>query len=168
MVNTQIKELRVAKGLSQEQLAEAAKVSVRTIQRLEAGQDGSIETLNLVAGALGVSVRDLFEDPQAQANQERISRSDSRLQVQLTNRGQEFKTFKRLYGTIYIIVMLVWGACFPMIHGSWSAVIGMLWIGGWMIMNPLRRWWIINKIDPKLDTKYPLTASRMDKNHSSK
>lgn len=79
MVNTQIKELRMAKGLSQEQLAEAAKVSVRTIQRLEAGQDGSIETLNLVAGALGVSVRDLFEDPQAQANQERISRSDSQL-----------------------------------------------------------------------------------------
>lgn len=37
MVNTQIKEFRVAKGLSKEQLAEAAKVSVRTIQRLEAG-----------------------------------------------------------------------------------------------------------------------------------
>ena len=48
--------------LSQEQLAEKAKVSVRTIQRLESGQDVSIETLNLVAGALSVEVKDLFTD----------------------------------------------------------------------------------------------------------
>lgn len=38
MVN-KIKQLRMGKHLSQEQLAEKAKVSVRTIQRLEAGED---------------------------------------------------------------------------------------------------------------------------------
>lgn len=54
MVNNKIKQIRLAKHLSQEQLAEKSKVSVRTIQRLEAGEDASISTLNLVAGALGV------------------------------------------------------------------------------------------------------------------
>lgn len=33
MVETQVRRLRVEKGLSQEQLAEKAKVSVRTIQK---------------------------------------------------------------------------------------------------------------------------------------
>ena len=56
MVNNRIKQLRLSKNLSQEQLAEKSKVSVRTIQRLEAGNEASIETLNLVAGALGVPV----------------------------------------------------------------------------------------------------------------
>lgn len=60
MVDNQIKKLRLAKGMSQEQLAEKANVSVRTVQRLEAGDDASISTLNLVAGALGVEVGDLF------------------------------------------------------------------------------------------------------------
>ena len=36
MVNNKIKQLRLSKNLSQEQLAEKAKVSVRTIQRMEA------------------------------------------------------------------------------------------------------------------------------------
>ena len=62
MVETQVRKLRLEKGLSQEQLAEKVKVSVRTIQRLESGQDVSIETLNLVAGALSVEVKDLFTD----------------------------------------------------------------------------------------------------------
>lgn len=60
MVKNKIKQLRMAKRMSQEQLAEKAQVSVRTIQRLEAGEDASISTLNLVAGALGVEVGDLF------------------------------------------------------------------------------------------------------------
>ena len=60
MTFREIKQLRLAKHLSQEQLAEKSKVSVRTIQRLEAGEDASISTLNLVAGSLGVKVGDLF------------------------------------------------------------------------------------------------------------
>lgn len=60
MIENKIKELRAASHQSQEQLAEKAQVSVRTIQRLEAGDDASISTLNLVAGALGVGVGDLF------------------------------------------------------------------------------------------------------------
>lgn len=60
MTANNIKNLRTQKHVSQEQLAEKARVSVRTIQRLEAGEDASIESLNLIAGALNVEVGDLF------------------------------------------------------------------------------------------------------------
>ena len=46
MQNNKVKKLRLAQHLSQEQLAEKANVSVRTIQRLEAEKDVSASTLN--------------------------------------------------------------------------------------------------------------------------
>ena len=103
MVKNRIKELRTACHLSQEQLAEKAQVSVRTIQRLEAGDDASISTLNLVAGALGVEVGDLFlHTDTSQEQEEKIQSADEQLQYQLQARHEEFRTFKHLYNAIFI------------------------------------------------------------------
>lgn len=60
MNRTRIIELRQQQGWTQERLATESGVGLRTVQRLEAGQDASLETLSLVADALQVSVRDLF------------------------------------------------------------------------------------------------------------
>lgn len=167
MVNNKIKQLRLSKNLSQEQLAEKAKVSVRTIQRMEAEDDASIETLNLVAGALGVSVKELFDDSPAQKN--KIRNAEENLQYQLKSRHDEFKTFKHIYLTCYIIVMMLWGVCFDFLHNdAWSAIMGVLWIGGWMLMGQLKKLITLKWIDPKLDLKYPLTASRIDKDREDK
>jgi hypothetical protein len=35
-------------------------------------------------------------------------------------------------------------------------------------MRPLKRWLIINIIDPKLDEKYPLTINKIDKDKDPK
>lgn len=167
MVDNRIKQLRLSKNLSQEQLAEKAKVSVRTIQRLEAGDEASIETLNLVAGALGVPVKDLFGDPTEQES--KIKNAEEKLQYQLQSRHDEFKTFKHMYSTCYIILMMLWGVGFNFIHNdAWSAVMGVFWIGGWMLMGSLKKLITIKWIDPKLDAKYPLTASRIDKDKEDK
>lgn len=40
---------------------------------------------------------------------------------------------------------------------------GILWIGAWIMMGPLKNWLVIKKVDPKLDYKFPLTISRVDK-----
>lgn len=53
---TRITLIRKSRGLTQERLAELTNLSVRTIQRLEAGDDSSLETLRLVAKALNVAV----------------------------------------------------------------------------------------------------------------
>lgn len=165
MEKNKIKKLRLACHLSQEQLAEKAQVSVRTIQRLEAGDDASISTLNLVAGALGVEVGDLFPHTNSAQQEAKVQSADEQLQYQLQARHDEYKTFKHMYSAIYIVIMMVWGALFPVINNdALSSVVGILWIGGWMVMGPLKRWIEINKVNPRLDQKYPLTVSRVDKN----
>ncbi|MFR0496807.1 helix-turn-helix domain-containing protein, partial [Limosilactobacillus reuteri subsp. suis] len=85
----EIKQLRLAKHLSQEQLAEKSKVSVRTIQRLKAGEDASISTLNLVAGSLGVKVGDLFPTTDSDRQKVKIQSADEQLQYQLHQRHEE-------------------------------------------------------------------------------
>jgi transcriptional regulator with XRE-family HTH domain len=57
-----IKDLRNRKGLSQEQLAEQAQLSLRTIQRIENGEtEARGDTLKRLASALSVLPEDLTE-----------------------------------------------------------------------------------------------------------
>ncbi|WOF23273.1 helix-turn-helix domain-containing protein [Microbacterium betulae] len=57
---TRVSALRRSAGWTQERLCEQSGVPVRTIQRLEAGNETSLETLSRIADALKVEVRDLF------------------------------------------------------------------------------------------------------------
>lgn len=59
-ISEQIKTLRRAKGLSQESLAENARINLRTLQRIEAGDTiPRGETLRLLAQALDVPIETL-------------------------------------------------------------------------------------------------------------
>ena len=49
-----VQKLRLKKGWSQQQLADASGLSVRTIQRIEAGQAASTETLKSIAAVFEV------------------------------------------------------------------------------------------------------------------
>ncbi|MDO3387681.1 helix-turn-helix domain-containing protein [Gilvimarinus sp. SDUM040013] len=51
-----VRKLRLVKGWSQEQLAEMAGVSIRTIQRIERGQPPSLETRNALAAVFEVDI----------------------------------------------------------------------------------------------------------------
>lgn len=59
--NTQIRREHLA--WTQEQLAETAQLSVRTVQRAEEGRGISAETLSAIAGALDVPVEELRHEP---------------------------------------------------------------------------------------------------------
>jgi transcriptional regulator with XRE-family HTH domain len=56
-----IQKLRLQHGWSQEQLAELSGVSVRTIQRLEGGQTGSLESLKALAAVFDIDFARLKE-----------------------------------------------------------------------------------------------------------
>ena len=56
MNKSKVAEIRKQKSLTQENLAEKAYVTVRTIQRMEAGEEVSSETLKSVSNALDVTV----------------------------------------------------------------------------------------------------------------
>ena len=49
-----IQKLRLKRGWSQQQLAEASGLSTRTIQRVEAGHPASVETLKSIAAVFEV------------------------------------------------------------------------------------------------------------------
>lgn len=69
---TTVKRMRNDRAWSQEQLAEIANVSLRTIQRVEAEGSASRETRMAIAAAFGIDVRELAvcdeAPPQAQAH----------------------------------------------------------------------------------------------------
>ena len=57
-----LKQLRLSRLLSQEQLAQMSGLNVRTIQRIESGHKPSTETLKSLAAVLEVDVLTLTEE----------------------------------------------------------------------------------------------------------
>ena len=65
-IGRKVAELRAARGLTQEQLAEQAGIDPTYLQRIEGGRlNLTVRTLVLVAAALGCAPKDLFEPPQS-------------------------------------------------------------------------------------------------------
>jgi len=61
-----LKRLRTQKGWSQEELAIAADLSTRTVQRLETEGGGSTNSIKSIASALEVEMHNLEEKPRTQ------------------------------------------------------------------------------------------------------
>ncbi|MEL6870825.1 MAG: helix-turn-helix domain-containing protein [Pseudomonadota bacterium] len=57
-----LKQLRIARHLSQEQLAQMSGLNVRTIQRIESGHNASLESLKCLASALEVDINTLNQE----------------------------------------------------------------------------------------------------------
>ncbi len=68
-----VRKLRLQQGWSQEQLSEFSGLSIRTIQRIERGQNASVESLKSLAAVFEIELTDLTQekemnDSTAQAN----------------------------------------------------------------------------------------------------
>lgn len=87
----QIALLRKSKGWTQETLAEKSNLSIRTIQRLESGEDSSLETLRLVSNALEVQINDLFSSSEKQSSE--INFMSKEQSIQLEKRKAEKQVF---------------------------------------------------------------------------
>ncbi|MBS0848845.1 helix-turn-helix domain-containing protein [Citrobacter sp. JGM124] len=62
-MENKVKQLRLEKAWSQEQLAELSALSTRTIQRIENNETPSLETLGALASVFNVSVSELTSEP---------------------------------------------------------------------------------------------------------
>ena len=68
LLGNRIKELRRIQGLSQEKLAEIVSLDSKFISKIEVGRSSpSLETMESIADALGVEIKDLFEFAHLQA-----------------------------------------------------------------------------------------------------
>ena len=120
-----IQTLRLKRGWSQQQLAEASGLSVRTIQRIETGHPASTESLKSLAAVFEVDFSTLNPE-------QTVTTSDAALAER-----QEKEAFKyvcrlrRFYMHVYIYVVVVLGlVAINLIvspHRLW-----VLWtMGGW-------------------------------------
>ena len=75
-----VRLFRETRGWSQEQLAEIARVSARTVQRVEDGQPASLETRRALAGAFGFDDIDAFNKPYSIPTDEELAAAKERFE----------------------------------------------------------------------------------------
>jgi transcriptional regulator with XRE-family HTH domain len=75
-----VRLLREARGWSQEQLAEIARVAARTVQRVEDAQPSSLETRRALAGAFGFEDIDAFNKPYSIPTDEELAAAKERFE----------------------------------------------------------------------------------------
>ncbi|MFG0517202.1 helix-turn-helix domain-containing protein [Kluyvera intermedia] len=131
-VAEKVKIYRLRKAWSQEQLAEVASLSVRTVQRTEKGQKPSLETLSAIASAFEVNVSELSEHTYVtnQALDERIC--EAKIQVE-----QETRFYRILVTAILICTALMIINYLFTPQSYWSVVVAVIW-GGLVIFRGVR------------------------------
>ena len=155
MNESRIIHLRRELGWTQEKLAAESTVGLRTIQRLEAGDDASLETLALVAGALRVTVRELFAELDNAALSTRVESLEARALAQQMKRGKITSSWLWIFVGLGVAVSLASFAIGGQLGGT---LFLSYWAAGTFIFVAIRR--LI--LDPRLDTQLPLSHSKAE------
>lgn len=154
MNTTRIIELRQKQGWTQERLAHESGVGLRTVQRLEAGQDASLETLSLVADALQVPVRELFIEIEDDDLRNGVESLEDRTAVQQASRERIEGAWRWLYIGVGAVMTFV-SFTFP----AGLVLFLSYWIGGYIILVAVRRIYL----EPHLDRAYPLSRAKLSR-----
>ena len=100
-----IQKLRLQKGWSQEQLAEITGLSVRTIQRLEAGKPASLESLNTLAAVFNMDLNRLKDSDMKTVTATDLAHEEALALAHVRN----MKGFY-IHLAQYLVAMLILGA----------------------------------------------------------
>ena len=160
MNGTRIVDLRTQRGWTQERLAEASGVTVRTVQRLEAGNDASLDTLTRVATALEIPVRDLFATVDEGDHGRAATALDTRARRQQERRDTITGGLEALYygvGALFTIAVIV-GVASSALPNLAVLLIPAYWIAGWLLSLFL----FLVVLSPRLDRRYPLSRDRKE------
>lgn len=159
MNKTLIAQLRKNHGWTQEQLAEKSGLTARTIQRLEAGSDVSLDTLNSVATALNVNISELFQTIDDKDKETTIMELDQDRLIQLRKRkviGKLYHLFSILGIVLFQMVFGYWVGKLPE-NGYMQMIFGSIWIACWPTLFILFSILRSLVLEPKLDENYPLS-----------
>jgi transcriptional regulator with XRE-family HTH domain len=154
MNKIRIAELRQEHGWTQERLATESGVSLRTVQRIESGNDASLETLSLIADSFRVPVRDLFSVLDDSDLDSRVESLDARIEQQQSARDRTVSAWRWLFVGVGILGSLV-SLTLPSVGPT---VLVAYWGAGYVILMALRRLFL----EPVLDRRYPLSRSKRD------
>lgn len=133
MCSNKVKEYRLARAWSQEQLAEMAALSVRTVQRIENQEQPSLETLSALAAVFEVSVTELSGNDENNA--------DEALDLRINEARQQLDAESRFYRsllTAVIVCALLWLLNLTASPDSnWPLWVAAIW-GALMLVRGLR------------------------------
>ena len=136
-----IQKLRLKRGWSQQQLADASGLSARTIQRIEAGQTPSIETLKSLAAVFEVDFTSLQPETPMPISELAADASLAETERQEQEAFDYVRRLRRFYQHClrYVVVNLIlFGVNFFLTPHRWW----ILWVlGGWgvaLLLHALR------------------------------
>ncbi|RIJ52166.1 XRE family transcriptional regulator [Clavibacter lycopersici] len=158
MNGTRVAELRREQGWTQDRLAEASGITVRSVQRLEAGDDASLETLSLVARAFDVPVRELFTSAPSDEYGETVVALDARAEEQQERRDAVTDGVRSLYAGVGVLLTLavVFSIAADVLPNLAIVVVPAYRAGGFMLANAA----FLFLLSPRLDRAYPLSRDR--------
>jgi len=118
-----VQKLRLQRGWSQQQLAELSGLNVRTIQRIEKGQEPSVESLKSLAAVFNVEFSTLKE----QGMDNVISESQSAEEILAFNQVRKLKGFYIHLAQYVLSISLL--TCINLFYGN-----RQLWVH-WVIIG---------------------------------
>lgn len=131
--SNQVKQLRLQRAWSQEQLAELAGVSVRTIQRIENGDRPGLETLSALAAVFEVNVAEISgESPEGHEESLDLRIEEAKARVE-----RESRFFRSLTVAVVVCVLLALLNWLTGADSYWSAWVAIIW-GTLLVVKGLR------------------------------
>lgn len=160
MSKTKVAELRKEYGWTQEELAEHAYVTVRTVQRIEAGEAVNDVTLKSISNALAVTVNELFESIDTDQQENHIVELAQQQVLQVNRRSTETKFYKILIFAMSFLFMTLGLMFIYTLHiDDFSALIMALSLlfSIFLIILSADYYFIKILLMRRLDIKYPLS-----------
>lgn len=158
MDKTLVSTLRKQKNWTQEILADKSFVTVRTIQRLEAGEEVSLDTLQSVSNALSVTVSELFEYVDQEEREVSFMEFSKEQVNQLEQRESEFHVVTMLMIGLSILIMGVLGSLVLTTDNTIFLIFGSIWIGLIFLIIGAITYYLNIPLTNRLNIKYPLTV----------
>ncbi|EPL6453742.1 MULTISPECIES: helix-turn-helix domain-containing protein [Providencia] len=131
-MENKVKQLRLARAWSQEQLAQLSSLSTRTIQRIENNEVPSLETLSALASVFNVSVSELTSEPLLESYE-----LDSRIDEAKKRVNDEAKLLKNIIIAIIVCAVLYTVNSFYTPQHDWPIWVMSIW-GGLLAIKAIR------------------------------
>lgn len=129
-MENRVKQLRLERAWSQEQLAQLSSLSTRTIQRIENNETPSLETLGALASVFNVSVSELAAEslPESVELDNRIVEAKKRVEA-------EARLLKSIIVAVVVCMIMYFFNYLYMPYSNWSVWVIAIWGGVLLIKS---------------------------------
>jgi XRE family transcriptional regulator, regulator of sulfur utilization len=144
-----VRKLRLQRGWTQDQLAEFAGISVRSVQRIERGAEPSLETQKALAAVFEVDLTTLQSGAPPMQTQATIT-PDEKEAMEFVKGIREFYQHLFMFATFAIVFSVAFGSTFGFDHPKVQML--MLAFAGWsagVIVHGLVAYEVVRFLGPK-------------------